>query len=488
MKAYLALIRNDIRLAFRQKAVIFFNFLMPMVLFLIFAQSFHAEQGAMVLQAFTMVTVIGILGNGMMGAGMRTVQDREANILRRYKVAPISPLPVLVGSTITGLVVYIPFVVMMFLLATSRYGMTMPQHPVTVLIFIALGVVAIRAIGLILASVVNSVAEAQVLVQILYLGMLMLSGAAFPLAFFPDWLFNITQFIPSAYLVTGLQGIMIRDESLADNWQATGALLITVVIGMLLAVKLFRWEKEEKIRPAAKLWLLAVLLPFIVLGTWQAHAKQNAVKARILDRQLARSRTLLIRHARIYIGDGRVIENGGVLVKAGKIAEIYESNIPDPNVLHAVAIEGEGKTLLPGLIETSGHLSAVGGGEKTLEQQLAAYLYRGVTAVRSYGDPPDAAAKVKELIDTGQKVGAEYFPATGTAPAKTGHGLRALTLDAAKELHADQRIGSIEKGKDADLLVVDGNPTQDIRALEAISLVIFKGERMNRPDLLKPGD
>src|SRR5437879_12566994 len=108
MHTYLTLIRMDIRLAFRQKVVIFFNYLMPMVFFFVFAQSFHAEQGGAITQVVTMVTVIGILGNGLFGAGMRAVQEREANILRRYKVAPITPLPLLVASTVTGIIVYIP--------------------------------------------------------------------------------------------------------------------------------------------------------------------------------------------------------------------------------------------------------------------------------------------------------------------------------------------------------------------------------------------
>src|SRR3984885_15755421 len=127
MNAYLTLTRIDIRLAFRQKIVIFFNYLMPLAFFFIFAQSFHAEQGAVILQVVTMVTVIGILGNGLFGAGIRAAQDREANILRRYKVAPISPLPLLVASSVTGLVVYMPLVVAMFALAKFRYGMVVPQ-------------------------------------------------------------------------------------------------------------------------------------------------------------------------------------------------------------------------------------------------------------------------------------------------------------------------------------------------------------------------
>ena len=119
MKPYLALIAIDVRLAFRQKAVIFFNYLMPFGFFFLFAQAYHAEQGGAILQVFTMVTVIGILGNGLFGGGMRAVQEREANILRRYKVAPISPLPLLVASTVTGLVVYLPCVLLMLVVAVT---------------------------------------------------------------------------------------------------------------------------------------------------------------------------------------------------------------------------------------------------------------------------------------------------------------------------------------------------------------------------------
>jgi len=77
----------------------------------------------------------------------------------------------------------------------------------------------------------------------------------------------------------------------------------------------------------------------------------------------------------------------------------------------------------------------------------------------------------------------KLWVAAGTPAADA---LRAATLNGAKALHADQRIGSIEKGKDATMLVVDGNPLQDIKATEAISFVMFKGERVDRAGLFKP--
>jgi len=61
--------------------------------------------------------------------------------------------------------------------------------------------------------------------------------------------------------------------------------------------------------------------------------------------------------------------------------------------------------------------------------------------------------------------------------------LRAATLNGAETLRSGKRFGSIEQGKEATMLIVDGNPLQDIKATEAISVVMFKGERINRGEL-----
>jgi imidazolonepropionase-like amidohydrolase len=63
--------------------------------------------------------------------------------------------------------------------------------------------------------------------------------------------------------------------------------------------------------------------------------------------------------------------------------------------------------------------------------------------------------------------------------------LQAATRNAAKLLRIDDHAGTIEKGKDATLLVVDGNPLQDVHALSAISTVFMKGERVARSDLFE---
>ena len=478
MKTYLALILNDIRLAFRQKVVIFFNYLMPMGFFLIFATAFHAEQGGAILQTVTMVSVIGILGNGLFGAGMRAVQERETNILRRYKVAPISPLPLLVASTITGLVVYMPYVAAMFTLAHFKYGMAVPPNLLTVFAFIMLGLIAVRSIGLIIASTVNSMQESAIIVQIAYMSMLFLSGSTFPTSMFPDWLLVVTQFIPATHIVTGLQGILMRQETLATNWQSVLALALTAVTGLFLCVKLFRWEKEEKMRPAAKLWILAVLVPFLAVGAWQAKTKENVTKNKILGREMQRSRTVLIRNARIITGTGRVIENGGVLLKAGKIEAIYEGNIPEADSVRAVGVEAAGKTVMPGLIDMHVHLGAPGGimtdwkdydAGKAAQRELAAYLYSGVTAVRSLGDMAEGILKIRQTVNSAEKLGAELFAVGPLFTTTGGHGteyFRAMPEPVRKQL--DAQFVRIPKS-DADAkAMVDALKAMGVDGIKAV--------------------
>ncbi len=58
--------------------------------------------------------------------------------------------------------------------------------------------------------------------------------------------------------------------------------------------------------------------------------------------------------------------------------------------------------------------------------------------------------------------------------------LRSATLNAAAVLGIEDHVGKIEPGFDADLIIVDGNPINDLRVLKKIDLVIKHGEIVQR--------
>jgi imidazolonepropionase-like amidohydrolase/ABC-type multidrug transport system permease subunit len=432
MRPYLTYIRTSLALTMRDRTVLVFNYFFPLIFFFIFGFIMHAEQGGAIVQIVTMVLTIGILGSGFFGAGMRTVMDREANILRRFKVAPISAAPILISQMVVGLVHYIPVTVLMLALAHFLYGMPVPENSGSLAVFVLIGVCAFRAMGSIIGAVANSMQESQIIIQLLYFPMLFLGGATFPISIMPNWLQMVSQFIPTTYLSLGLNGILGGHETIWQNRGAAGALLLTAVVGMFLAVKLFRWEKEEKMKGSAKAWLVVVMAPFLAAGVWQSYSKDNLEKGKVLTREMRRTRTLLIRDARLFVGDGNVIEQGAVLVKDGKIAEVITGSAPDPKTLKAEAIDAAGKTLMPGLIDVHIHLGNPGGfydkaedyemPDKAFPRELAAYLYSGVTAVKSVGDPLDAVLKARDEVNSGEKLGAELFAVGPLFTAPGGHG------------------------------------------------------------------
>lgn len=57
--------------------------------------------------------------------------------------------------------------------------------------------------------------------------------------------------------------------------------------------------------------------------------------------------------------------------------------------------------------------------------------------------------------------------------------LRAITIRGAQLSKLDKMIGTVEAGKEADLIVVDGNPDEDLYALERVEMTFIAGKRMH---------
>jgi len=63
--------------------------------------------------------------------------------------------------------------------------------------------------------------------------------------------------------------------------------------------------------------------------------------------------------------------------------------------------------------------------------------------------------------------------------------LKAATINGARALGIDARLGSIEAGKLADLFVVGGNPLDDIKAARNVRFVFRDGVAYDPTELLR---
>ncbi|HEX2534966.1 MAG TPA: amidohydrolase family protein [Chitinophagaceae bacterium] len=74
----------------------------------------------------------------------------------------------------------------------------------------------------------------------------------------------------------------------------------------------------------------------------------------------------------------------------------------------------------------------------------------------------------------------EYWVNTGIPPSKV---LRAATMNAAAFLGWQERLGSVKQGKEADLLLLEGNPLLDIRNTRKIAAVFIRGRLLLKKEL-----
>lgn len=429
---YLGLLKSQMQLAFRERIVIFFNYVFPLIFFFMFGELMDARKGTGTAQyMLSIVLSIGILGNGLFGIGLRAVQDREKGILKRLHLAPITAAPVLFATLVSGLLVYLPAAILTVMLAHWVYHMPLPGNWGSLLLFLSVANLAFRSLGMIVASVVNTMNEAQILVQILYFPMMFLSGTTFPLQALPNWLQGVSRFIPATYMTSGLKGILQNGESAAANARSIAALLTTVVIGFLLSYNLFRWDKDDRVSGRAKVWVVAVLAPFLLLGVWESYQGGDATRQAITYRKMLRNRNWRIHDVRVFVGDGPVIERADVYIRNGKIESVVADGGQAPADQSAYqTVEGAGKTLMPGLIDVHTHLGGpavvTGGMEPEFanwqEHALSSFLYCGVTAVKSVGDATDDLFKLKHKIQSGEMLAPELFMVGPLFTAPGGHG------------------------------------------------------------------
>jgi imidazolonepropionase-like amidohydrolase len=102
------------------------------------------------------------------------------------------------------------------------------------------------------------------------------------------------------------------------------------------------------------------------------------------------------------------------------------------------------------------------------------------------GRAHDAGVKIAVGVDLGglavdPKVFAREFAVLHEAGLTPMEAIQAGTRVGAELLQWDDRLGTIEAGKLADIIAVPGNPLEDLSALERVSFVMIGGKIVKRP-------
>lgn len=241
----------------------------------------------------------------------------------------------------------------------------------------------------------------------------------------------------------------------------------------------------------------------------------------------------------VDVATGTIQPRMAVVIQKGRITGIAKLAIIQESPLILVA-NGEGKYLIPGLWDMHIRLLGTDGGQ-VRTRVLLLLLANGVTAVRDVeGDPPalrglrteiehgtlagprivsaappggpgadpavvvrdreEARAAVESLKK--QRPGAVLLAGTDSPPDEAPgvalhralqllveaglsplEALRAATINPALFLGKEKEMAGVDKGKAADLVLLDANPLEDIGNLDKIAGVVVAGRYYSRREL-----
>ncbi|HET8924979.1 MAG TPA: ABC transporter permease [Candidatus Acidoferrum sp.] len=268
MSNFASLTRTRIQLALRNKMFFFFSVVFPLGMFFLYAGIFARSNPRAVSYFLGPVIAFNVMGS-FWGLSAALVMFREQGILRRFHVTPVTASDMLASSLLANFVLTLPTVSIELFLARFIFHVPSLGNLVSLGVLVTVGVVSFGSLGLVVASVTNTMQETQVLNQIIWLPLIFLSGATFPLSYLPASVQHFGLFLPATYLVTALQSALYQSFPVWKLLIQILALATWAVLTFFVAAQLFRWEPEAKIPRNAKLWALATALPFFVLGAWE---------------------------------------------------------------------------------------------------------------------------------------------------------------------------------------------------------------------------
>src|ERR1700676_4286711 len=263
-----ALTKSRMGLAMRNRAFLFFSLIMPVSFLFIYAGIFGRGNPQAIPYLLAMVLALTVMGS-FWGLSVQLVTFREQGILRRFRLTPVGASAMLASSLLSNYFLTLPTIIIEFFLSRWVFHMSGLGNLTSIFVLVTLGTVCFASLGLIVASVTNTMQETQVINQIIWFVFLFISGATIPFPILPGIVQAFAVFLPATYLVSGLQRAMI-DHTAATSLGAYMASLIgCALIAFLVSAQLFRWDPEAKAPRRAKLWAAAAIAPFLLLGAWE---------------------------------------------------------------------------------------------------------------------------------------------------------------------------------------------------------------------------
>lgn len=183
-----------------------------------------------------------IMGLGIFGPINYFPQMKKQGILRRIHTTPIRPWQYFISSVLSQSVIGLLSIALMFAVAITVFNLNVVGNALALIFFIVLSIVLIFGIGLAIGGWAKNENQAAPLGNLITFPMIFLSGTFFPRFLMPDWLQQVSNFIPLTPVIDGVRLIATEGQTLVQVGPQIALMLGWTVVIYAIAFRVFRWE------------------------------------------------------------------------------------------------------------------------------------------------------------------------------------------------------------------------------------------------------
>lgn len=246
MHALTRITKSEWKLLLREPAATFFLLAFPPLLMIVLGlvPSFREPSddlgGQRVIDLYTPIIIsMSIALLSLQGLPQTFATYREQGVLRRMATTPVRPAVMLGGQLIMFTLVSIAVMVVVLSIAALVFDVTVPRSIPAYLLSYVLCVLAMLAIGLLVAAIARGGKAAGAIGSVLFFPVLFFAGLWLPRAEMPEVLRRISDLTP---LGAGVQSLQ---DAAAGHWPQllhVVVMLVWTVGAGAVAARYFRWE------------------------------------------------------------------------------------------------------------------------------------------------------------------------------------------------------------------------------------------------------
>jgi ABC-2 type transport system permease protein len=184
---------------------------------------------------------VALLWLGVFGTAQPVVMQREAQVYRRISVTPVTTSTILAAEVAWRVSVGLMQAAAFLIVGYIGFGVGVTDW-LLFLTTIILGTLVFVSMGYMLAGIGKSAESSMAIAQLINFPMMMLSGSIFSAEMLPSFFQPIVKALPLTYLSDLLRQTMVGASPIHPLGMNFAVLVAWMVVLIILAWKLWRWE------------------------------------------------------------------------------------------------------------------------------------------------------------------------------------------------------------------------------------------------------